>query len=199
MAQTGRVFSTGPVACFVKPQDAWKFLGYGVRAPQFFDDPAYVGVFCDLAGSQKQMDDIFDGADGSVTVELVYFNRDVLAEIQDYAGDRTGALVPGSSQPGELGTLMVSEGCAYELCFTFPRSVKAIFQDPATGRLPACRHYFAAFLDRSSQEQGLGTPLKPTLTWNCRRAFDSDTENEFGVGEFTLYDEILPSGLPTPV
>jgi hypothetical protein len=99
----------------------------------------------------------------------------------------------GFDAPGQIGTLALVEGSAYELFLRFPFSAKGPFMNAANGALPAGYRFRAAVADPESFQGGSANPYKFHLSWTCYRLFDPTATNAFGFGSFTLYDSNLAS------
>jgi len=190
------LWSTGPVNIFIGyAGSAPVFLGHGEKAPRISIKPRYVPVVCDLGG-EEPMEDLKSGESGTVDVELIRWNYGVLNGIK--ARTRSAVFpnaVPGTEAPGELGTLMQTEGASYMLYLQFSRAGNPIFgAGGAGGAMPAGYRFLAAFLDPEGGTAGAAAAHKTALTWQCRRAF-TPASSSLGTGAFKLYDYVM-DGLP---
>ena len=183
------LFSTGPLNIFVAYGAAAPvFLGHGERAPKIDVRPRYAPVTCDLGG-EEPIDDLQSGESGSVQVELIRWNYPLLNSLKSRTrAPAFPASVAGAQAPGELGTLMVTEGAAYQLFLQFTRAGNPVFGAAgAGGAMPAGYRFAAAFLDPESVTSGAASAHKYSLTWKCLRTFSPAT-SALGVGNFLLYD-----------
>jgi hypothetical protein len=180
-----QLYCTGPVDLWIGFNfESPDFLGHSERGPSFQVRPQYSPVFVDLGGQNVPFDTVYDGEDAMVTVDLTRWNNGLLEIIQDKAG-LTG---PGSDAPGNIGTLMVTEGSAYQLYLHFPYAAKAAFSNQTNGALPAGYRFRAAFLE-TDDSPDLGTKAKKQhLVFHCLRTFDPSVVNAFGYGELQLFD-----------
>jgi hypothetical protein len=189
-------YASGPVDvwCGVGAGGAPLFLGHGERAPRIQIVRRYKEVTNDLGGDMVPFDKGYAGETGVVTVTLSRWNESTLAIIQDVATTLTGlGAARGLNGPGEVGTLMVTEGVAYKLWLRFPFSAKAAYANAASGAQPAGYRFLAAFLEGPDDLFDLGPPnaRKVGLQFTCMRAFDPAVSNAFGTGLFALYDHSM--------
>jgi hypothetical protein len=179
-------FVSGPVDiwCGVGSGGAPLFLGHGQRGPRIQVRRAYQDMWCDLGGGIP-FDKAYAGAMGIVSVELSRWNENVLRIIQDAAvTNSTFTVAPGLNDPGEVGSLMVQEGIAYNLFLRFPHSAK-----PSYATQPLGFRFVAAFLEGPDDFEDLGPkPRKVGLIWTCLRTFDTTVSNVYGTGRMLLYD-----------
>lgn len=185
-----QLYATGPVYvfCAVDTGGGLLYLGTGERAPRISITPAYRDVQCDLGG-EAPFDTMYSGNSGRVTVTLMRYNEAVLRKIEDYAASLH--LIRGQEDPGEIGSLMLTEGLAYQLVLVFPYATKTAFAD-----MPAGYNFLAAYVRGPDDiESGTSNPKKVQITWQCLRKFDITNQNNFGAGSFKLYDHNIPNGL----
>jgi hypothetical protein len=179
------------------------FLGHGERAPRPRVHRHYVPYFSDLGGSRVPFDVAHAGESGSVSVVLDRWNESVLRVIEDAATTgRAGNLgVRGTNDPGEMGTLMVSEGVAYPLWLRYEFAGRPTMNIGANGVMRKGWHFLAAFLDQVDDFEDLGLqPHKVLLTWTCLRLFDpTAASTTSGYGKFALYDEDMSAVANLPI
>ncbi len=180
----GQPYVTGAVSVWIGSAAGPLFLGYSERGPNISIRPHYSNVFVDLSGMSVPFDKIYDGEEAIVSCDLTYFNQNVLLAIEDYAGTTS----PGFNEPGEIGTLMLTEGIAYPLYLRFPYAAKPAFQNGLNGAMPAGYRFYRAMLE-TDDFPDLGTKARKIhLSWHCLPQLDATVSNDFGTGTFTLYD-----------
>ncbi len=195
-------FVTGavPIFCGVGGSASPIFLGHSERYPRIEIRPSFSPVFVDVAGQKVPYDYVYDGEEAYVTADVTRFNEATYAIIADRAATNNTnglAILRGNNAPGEIGTLMVTEGIAYGLWLPFFYSTKA-----AMATMPPGYHFAAAFLEGPDTLDPLGTaPRKIHMVWHCVRKFDTTQSNSFGWGGFNLYDNNPASfvGLPPAI
>lgn len=175
----------------VGPSHGPLFLGWCERNPIMQVRPQYSPVYCDIAGAVP-LDEMYGGQDGLVTADLTVYNETIYAVIADKAVAGTGlGTLRGRELPGELGTLMVTEGAAYPLWIRFPYAAKPLMGGPAApgGPMPAGYRWAAAFLMNDDiPEFGQTRAKKLHLVWHCLRVFDPSAASVLGAGSFLLFD-----------
>lgn len=186
-------FVTGPAGLYLlfPGQSSILFLGHSQRGCRIEDVYEWEPVLNDVSGTRYPFDMAFEGVESFVSCELTRWNMPVLRLLEQVpavsAALGAPVAVPGTSQFGDLGTLMITEGMAPMLYIQFPYSVIK----PAYATQPVGRRYLAAFLERDVSDK-LGTQARvQPLTWNCKRVFRPATYANL------LYDFDL-SGLPQP-
>lgn len=187
-----QLYSTGPVSvyCGIGSGGTPLFLGHGQRAPKISITAEFRDVECDLGGAVS-FDTMYGGERGRVSVLLSRYNETVLTIIQDKAIAAAGA-VRGTDDPGEIGSLMVSEGLTYGLWLNFPYNTKAFNSNAANGAIPAGYHFFAAYLRGPDDiEVGSTTPKMVQCNFDCLRTFNPAISNAFGQGRLALYDHVM--------
>ena len=173
-------YVTGPVDIWVAPgNEGAIFLGHAEHGPTISVRPRYSPVYVDLAGQTIPYDMVYDGEDAIVTATLTRWNQNVLDLIEAIANDTAS----GIDDPGDIGSLMLTEGKAYELWLHFPYAAKPAFADMLPGQRFPC-----AFLE-TDDSPALGTQAKKAhVVWHCLRYLDMSVTNEFGTGRFLLWD-----------
>ncbi len=203
-----QLWSTGPALIYVggpstAPGSAF-FVGTCETKPAIDINFAFKPVMNDLAGDVS-MDEMFVGMDGMVTIDLNKFNyptAEALATLPNTAGALTGAptSAAGINIPGDIGSLMFTEGLGFILYIRFPYALKPAYGSgvgPPVGngmvpgyRFPACK------VNKESIASGT-TPHNKRFIIDCKRAFDPSVQNNYGYGKFTCFDTAV-SGLPNP-
>lgn len=177
-----QLYSTGPVGIWVGTgaSGAAVFLGHGEQAPRINTRTLWKPQNCDLTGDVP-IDKAMTGEMATVSVTLIRYNEPVLAIIQD----RAGLIGRGVMFPGDIGTLMMTEGLNYQLWLQFPYSVKAAY----TATMPAGYRFPGSFMESPDDLQvGTTTAKKISITFTCLPVLDMTVSNAFGTGSLTLYD-----------
>ncbi len=158
-------FCTGPALLYVGvgPGRAPVFLGTTEHTPRIIKRKNYKPLFNDLAGQMIPYDKSFQGEDCLVISELTRLNWPVYNRIT-CAPDAFGG-VPGMNFPGDMGTLMMTEGGSYFLWVVFPYAAKPAFATMSPGY-----RFFSAFLEDADTLAEVGTnPVKVMVAWYCGR------------------------------
>lgn len=164
--------------------------------------PVKIDVKNDLGG-EAPFDAIYSGESARITVDLNRFNTPLLRSIEARSRSATfpGA-VGGFDAPGQVGTLMVTEGASFQLLLHFPFSAKAPFLGAvgpnSGGPMIQGYRFFAAYLDPESVQGGSASVLKYHLSFECLRVF-SPTASGVGFGSFALYDTDVSSVVSLPL
>ncbi len=198
-----QLYSSGPCGVWVGCGTAGApvFLGHAERTPTISIRPQFTDVFSDLGGQSVPFDKLYSGADAMVSMDLTRFNWGVYQTIAARStAPGAGFVFPGSNFPGEIGTLMVTEGVATGLWLKFPYSAKPSMGGtasvlPTSNALPAGYHFFSAFLMGPDEITSGTVPNKIRCNWYCARSFSATAGNAYGQGAFILYDFNV-NGLP---
>jgi hypothetical protein len=193
----GQLYASGPVDmwCGVGAGRSPLFLGHGEKAPRIQVYRHYKQIFSD-PGGEVPFEKGYSGEWGIVSVVLDRYNESTLRIIQDVATVNTGTPPSrGFSLPGEVGSLMLTEGLTYTLFLRFPFAAKPAYSNPASGAMPAGYRFVAAHLGSPDDLFDLGPPnaRKVGLIFECMRAFDPTVTNAYGGGSLLLYDENVSS------
>ena len=127
-------------------------------------------------------------------MDLERYNESAYAVMAGRPQSRLGTSTRGTNVPGDIGSLMIQEGMAFQLWLSFPYSAKA-----AMAGMPAGYHFVAAVLAGPDSLDELGTkPRRVRLIFDCLRKFDPSVTNTYGAGGFVLYDFNMTAiaGLP---
>lgn len=183
-------FASGPVDVWagVGAGGAPLFLGHGERGPRIRIRRNYRDVFSDPGGDAVPFDRANQGEMAVVSISLTRWNertyRVMAAATTTGAGGNLGNR--GQQDPGELGSLMIAEGLAYELWLRFPFTAKTVY---AAAGQPAGYHFWRAMLDQEDDLDDLGPKARRLgLVWTCLRSFDVGVSNAFGAGRLRCYD-----------
>ncbi len=180
-----QIYTTGPVQAWVafKGTAGPTFLGYSEKGPSFQVRPQYSNVFTDYGGQDVPFDVIYQGKDAIVSCDLIDLNIGLLYAIQDIAGLSGAPGDAGTDDPGEIGTLMITEGKAYQLYLYYPYANKAAFSTMEPGQ-----RFMAAML-MNDDSPSLGTKEKKQhLVWHCLRAPDFSQPDNLGPVKLKLFD-----------
>ena len=185
-------WTTGPALlyCGVGSSFAPLFLGTCERPPRITLRPEYEAYFNDLAGQRIPMDQVFQGEDGIVSIDLNRWDESVLTAIQARPRHSASGSIRGTLQAGDIGTMMKTEGFDYPLWMKFPYFSKAAY---AAG-VPGYKFYQAHLLGPDDMDQ-LGTmPRRNRLVFYCSQLWTLSSGNLTGI----LYDTLSASfsGLP---
>lgn len=163
------------------------YLGTAERSPRILIRPHFADVFNDIMGQMIPYDKVFQGEDGFVLADLTRWNEAVFNAYQ--ARPRLGQR--GTLQPGDLGSLMKTEGLAYPVWLQFPYATK-----PAYATQPYGYHFYAAIGEGPDELDNLGTVARRNrINLYCGPVINQIGSQ--GVGQI-LYDTLPQSfvGLP---
>lgn len=139
---------------------------------------------------------MYTGQDAIITADVNRMSLDTyftMAEaFSPNPNDPAGAA--GSEIPGNIGTILATEGQTFGLCVMFPYSAKAAYN----AQLPPCYWFPLATLESPDDIDPGTQDLTIHMVWHAIRAFAAATAN--GISTFTsqLYSLALPAGLPAP-
>lgn len=186
-----QLYSTGPALFYVgKAGNATSalFLGTCQESPEIDSRPLYKEVINSIGGSQK-----FDKSyQGDIVTISGLFNRYNETVVQALEGRPNvfGGSLEGITQPGEVGTLMLTEGAMFDLWIKFPYAAKPAFSPLTSGMLPGY-HFPGCTVEGPTSFRQLGTTEKMIrFEFEALRIFYPIT------GGFLLWDllglELLP-------
>lgn len=132
-------YVAGPTPLFVSQsgQSTPLLLGTCMGGVQLRANPAYDPVMNDIGGSILPVDETYQGEEWSVSGLLTVGDWAVLEML---AARPSTSSTPGTTQFGELGTLMVAENKWPQLWVQFPYATKAY----QSSSIVAGYHFFAA-------------------------------------------------------
>jgi hypothetical protein len=182
-------FVTGPCGAFVRLSSTPVFLGHCERSPSVQIRPYYSPVFSDFAGQRVPLDEIYDGEDAVISLDLTRYNEAVYTAMAARPSGMSplGPNAPrGANAPGDIGSLMLLEGYTFDLWLTFPYAAKAVFSSGATGGpMPAGYHMPACYLEGPDDLGPLGTTARRLrLNFHALRTFASGSAGTV----FSWYD-----------
>lgn len=175
-------FETGPVHVYVGasasglltlPTLAETFYaGSGEIAPDIIKQVKYDPVFNDIAGSLPY-DYLFQGEEAIVPITFTIWNWPRLSELNSAVNNSN----PGFEYAYNVGTLMVTEGKAFQMWLQFPYySYKAIFSGAG---MPAGYHFYGVFVDSYVTMPGTKAN-KIRVNFRCVRVYQpASTGNGF--------------------
>lgn len=194
-----RPWVTGPVDIFVGLGSGGGplFLGHDERMLAPMIRPYYSPHYSSLGGEHIPMDMTYDGQDAMVSVNLTRFNEAVYLALASRApGSRASPVVaPGVDLPGDLGSLVILEGVAFQLWLRFPYSAK-----PAMAGMPAGYRFPKAYVAGPDTLGNLGTGTRRTsVQFHCLRETTIVPGAALGGVFHRCYDfnmSALPVGIP---
>lgn len=189
-----QLWTTGPAHWFVSPPaptvasmlSAAAYLGTCEEPPDIDKRPAWEPVFNQLGGTKVPFDQLFEGEDALIDATVNRFNMPPQIALDDYV--RTpgilagGAATPGVSEPGDIGTLMLTESRCHVLIVVFPYTAKAAYAGQEAGYL------FPSVLLEGNTVRRVGTVARAArLVWHAIRTLDMTVTNAYGAGSLTCY------------
>jgi hypothetical protein len=180
-----------------------KFLGWCEEAPEIDVQQKWVPVFTDVGGNQVPTDKSWQREIGFIGMSLSQFNRFPYysATYQPRpATSLAGVDNPafrGLASPGDVGTLMLTEGQAIVIYVQFPYAVKPAMgggAGPPAGMEQGYR-FFAGTLEGFDPGPTGTKPQIVTMAWECLGYQFLGNANAYGSVYYQLYDGNL-SGLP---
>lgn len=192
-------YVTGPASIWVAPGlSAPLFLGHAERSPSIQVRPSHSPIFSDLSGQRVPLDYIYDGEEALISMDLTRFNEAVYRLIANRGTPGLGTR--GLDIPGDIGTLLGTEGRAYPLWIRFPYSAKTAFSNATNGAMPGGYRFPLAFLEGPDGLDGLGTTNRRLrLNFHAIRYLDVSVTNTFGAGSLLLYDHNMGAVSSLPI
>lgn len=166
------------------------YLGTGEIAPDFIKQPKFDPVFNDLGGSLP-WDYLFQGEEALIPLTLTVWNQSVANKV---AALPLANGTEGSYAANDIGTLMITEGCAYHMWLHFPYySNKSIFQ---TAGMLAGYHLWAAWADGPLVYSGGTKANKVRINFKGARLYQgASTGNGWKLYDHTM--TYIPATPPT--
>lgn len=180
---------TGPahIFCGVGVGYAPRYLGTAEKSVRGQRNLEYEPVFNDIGGTRIPIDTSFQGEQWFISADVSRWDMasyNLLATVPRPSGTL------GQNAGGDLGTLMIQEGCAYPLWIQFPYGGGA---KVAYAGLEAGRRFFASYLLGPEVLEPMGTqPHKRRLVWHCLRLLAPAANNSIASASF----DANMSGLP---
>lgn len=179
-------FIPGPVQLWadVNNNNSPEAFGYSERGVNIDLHPRYSPYVVDVAG-EEPLDWYYSGVGGTVSSVIDFWNEDVYAAMSSYVNVSPGR---GRDGPGDIGTLVGTEGAAYPLFIVFPyqgAGGKTAYADGPRGY-----RFYLAIVERDSLPERGAKPAKLHLTWKLMRrmTITPGTGTSLGNAFLTLYD-----------
>lgn len=174
------------------------YLGTTEGRPYEDDQPGWEELMNDVGGSQIPYDVSYQQGELYFGGVFTRFRRDAFERIKTRprsGGAPGGPGIPGTAGTGDVGTLMLTEGQAYNCWVVNAYGVgslapKAAYAASPFGVMPGGVRYIASWLHKYKDEKGV-TPNRITLLFRSIPVY-----NPFTLGS-TTYDYSI-SGLPVP-
>jgi hypothetical protein len=188
-----QLFVSGPCSLWIAGfNEQPRGLGFCEQAPEIHIDEMLENVACDVTG-KAPLDKVVAGESGRISGTLVQLNWPSVRSIQNRASSRIGS-VPGGYTPGQLGTLVQTEGAAFTLWVLFMSAGKAVFQNATTGpfaggpmpkgyRFPVCTLAPETIVPSSTKATKLQIAIDAMQQWDPTAYVQG-----VGYGKLTLYD-----------
>src|ERR1700733_6198166 len=163
------------------------FLGWTVGGLDIQYENRFVPFNVDLGGD-VEADQSHQGRTAIITATLSRWDD---AIYQTFIACPVGVTL-GIDDPGNIGTLMTTEGECMQLILPFPYQAKTAYAAQVAGT-----RFFACRINQDNWKQ-LGTkPRLLSLSWKALRVFIPGISNAFGYGRWQMFDTTI-SGLPAP-
>lgn len=183
-----RPYVTGPAHIWVafsggQPQ----YLGTTERSPRQRVKRTFAPLWNDLGGDEP-FDWSYMSQAGLVMGVFTRWEESVYAQL---AKVPRSTLVRGTDVPGDIGSLIGTEGWGVELYVAFPYSAKPVYG--AVGGMPRGYRWGTTFMLGPDDMDPIGVqPRKLHLVWYCMRKFTPSA------GTFLLYDHEVPVAMFNP-
>ena len=201
------LWATGPAFIYAAPPTysigSALFVGTCEQKPTFDVDFLFAPLMNDVAGDES-MDEMYVGQRGTGSFSFGRFNYNVAEALANANPAAALAVAAGGgvsargglSVPGDIGSLMLTEGRNFVLYVVFPYYVKpAMGAGAPAGMVPGYR-FPGCMVSKHSPKMGT-QPHSKTMIVNMKRIFDPTVTNAYGYGGFLLYDYSI-AGLPAP-
>lgn len=179
--------TTGPAYFHagIGPNYAPVFLGTATRGVRIQVRRYWEPIYNDIAGLAA-LDWMYEGQEGIVSCDLSRFDEAVYELIAAMPRSSSPGSVPGIEQPGDIGTMMVTEGFAFPIWVEMPYGLGGRNAKPALADQPPAYHFFAAML-AGPDDFGAGAVQnqQKRLIFQC---FRTTTINSQLGATFGLYD-----------
>lgn len=183
-----KLFSTGPYALYLKHalDSTPSFLGWGEKAPDISEHPAYGDVHADFGGPSFPVDVTYHGAEARISGLLTKFDQGVLNLARARSRNiSVQSVTPGYDPPGATGHLAIAEGATFTVWCRFLFASKAAFQE-----MPAGYQFFTCLCLDLQDIGGTGAARKVSFTFRALRTFRNES-NSFGFAGFQTYDHSM--------
>jgi hypothetical protein len=182
-----QLYSTGPAHWWVSLQNSpLLYLGTCEKKPKIVVRPSWSPAYNDLGGQKIPFDMSYQGTEGISLLNLTRFNEPVYQLLATRPSAST-KIASGINVPGDIGTLLLTEGLAWTVYVYFPYAAKLAYK--SGGMVPGYR-FPASYLEGPDEFEPSTDPINRTLIFHHLRAFDPKT------GIFDCYDFLLPTMPP---
>jgi hypothetical protein len=222
-----QLWTTGPAFLYVGINGLTNrgpvFVGTDEDGPTIEIGPRYQEVKNDIGGDEA-MDDSYQGRSATIDYNLNRWEEVAIAALEQT--NPFSNSLRGTDDPGDVGSLMITEGKAFSLWVVFPYAVTspiAAIAKAAMLGMPAGYHFYATILTTDNHTR-LGTkPRRLRFGFKARRLYkqwnqysqgglvgtaaSTFTQNLFSFpgglnaaaapGSFVLYDHSM-TGIPLP-
>jgi hypothetical protein len=162
-------WATGPVHIFTGtaggntgPNASAEYFGTGERAPNIRIRRGWSPVFNDLSGTEVPFDMMYESQEAFVTVTMTRWNEPCFQRLSSMPNPATANAFGGVflDNPGDIGSLMLTEGLAFQLWLQFPYASKTSYG--ANNVLPPGLHFYSAWFE-GPDEWEVGTTSNKRL------------------------------------
>lgn len=160
----------------------WSFLGTAQRAPRRKTRIAHEPLWNDVSGSKVPYDQLYEGAEGLIGMDLTKWDWAVYRRAAAQAGGGTD----GTDDEFARGSLRMTEGKFASLALVFPYYAKSVFR--SNGMVPGYLYPVSYLIEDDELEPGTAANVLH-LMWYCQSAFNTKTQR------FTLFTNKL-TGVP---
>lgn len=167
------------------------YIGTCETRPRIISKPTYRPVYNDIGGDVP-FDRLYQGEEHLIIGTFTRWEEIAVREMQNRPLSSFGQGAPGSLlrrgriTAGDTGTLMVTEGFAYELLLYFSHFAKTFF---AGNAMPPGYRFKAAYLEGPDDRENGTCDNKFRLIWYAGRRL---TMAPSGFYTFDSYDQVLP-------
>jgi hypothetical protein len=177
-----QLYSTGPAHLFIQYPglNQLMYLGTCKKAPKIIGRPGWQPVHNDIGGPVIPFDVSFQGEEAFTFTELTRWNETVYARL---AARPHRGQARGNNLPGDVGSLMQTEGLNLGLYVYFPYVAKPAY---LAGGMPAGYRFPFTTVEGPDEFSELGTtPRELTLVFHHLRQYFPKT------GQLLLYDHTV--------
>ena len=194
-------YVSGPAETWISPPNTALtssnalYVGFSRNGISVRITPNFEDIEVDYAGNVPG-DVAFMGEEAAISGEFARYNETVVNTMLQY--------LPGSSQPagtginGAIGSLIFTEGYAYQLLVYSPYN----FKNTYSGTMVPGFLFSTAYLANPYEVTLSIRTKKPQLGWRAIPSFGTIDASTYQVGTpynaFQLYSTVMPSPMPTP-
>jgi hypothetical protein len=141
------------------------YIGTGMEAPDVETVYAYAPIMNDITGPTKQFDKIKGPKDAYISISFTRWNQPVIEGLEGTFPGMFG----GAMFPGEVGTMMMTEGAAFGLVLRYGNTD---FHGALAGVGQRFgRRYFAATIEGRQRDKGGTGQNSCTVLFHCQPVF----------------------------